>query len=130
MQLSRFGGRERSGQCDRVRLDCGVGEHEDADHVPTECGPRLMTTTQELMSRPVSSDLDLGASVSDLVRSAQGHIPNATAIDKGTATRLRRAALVIEGVAPADRAARSHKNQANEPVTKRFGPMFNPTRRA
>jgi hypothetical protein len=42
----------------------------------------------------------------------------------------KRLARAIEGRAPAACAARSHRIQASDPVTKRFGPTFNPTRRA
>src|ERR1700722_2773379 len=41
-----------------------------------------------------------------------------------------RLARAPEGVDPADRAVRSHRNQASEPVTKRFGPRLSPTRSA
>src|SRR5437016_2299749 len=54
----------------------------------------------------------------------------AATIDKGTATTPRRDAVAREGRAPTDRAARSQRIHAREPVTKRFGPMSRPTRRA
>jgi hypothetical protein len=56
--------------------------------------------------------------------------PRAAAIDKGTASPPMRLALTTDGCAPAPRADRSQRIQANEPVTKSFGPRFSPIRRA
>src|ERR1700690_2303216 len=47
-------------------------------------------------------------------------------MDSGTATAPIRLALAIDGCAPVSRAARSHRSQARDPVTNRFGPRFSP----
>src|ERR1700724_1998577 len=49
-------------------------------------------------------------------------------MDNGTATRPRPLALLSDGLAPALFATRIHRNHASDPVTKRFGPRFSPTR--
>ena len=55
---------------------------------------------------------------------------SAAAMDNGTATAPSPQAWAIEGRASAERAVRIHSNQANEPVTKRFGPRLSPMRSA
>ena len=73
-----------AGQGGRLGLDCGIGEHEDTDHIPNERRRfKLATTMQELMSGSTLSDLNHGASVSDLVRSAQGQHPQSSSHRQG-----------------------------------------------
>jgi hypothetical protein len=61
---------------------------------------------------------------------ARASTPTAATIESGTAMAPRRLALAIDGLAPERRAAFSHKNHANEPVTNRLGPRLSPIKRA